>query len=398
MNIKGSVHLKIYERIKIQELLQENASCKSIATLIGKDDRSISNEIKKRRVKELNKRYGLYGTFDDTPCKRLSRFPFVCNGCNKRKVCFKQYKFFYNPSLAQENYELILRDSRIGLDITAEDKDFLDNILKDGVSKGQSIHHIVEANKDELRYSERHIYRLISNSQCEVKPINLRRMVKLKPRKHYKPKEDNKEIRKGRTYVDYIAFLAKNPLTHPVQIDTVEGVRSGKHKCMLTIHFPSLHFMLIYVLNEKTKEEVTRVFLEIRKSIGNELYKKLFPVILTDRGSEFCDPKPLEQDLQTNEILSHVYFCNSYSSYQKGAIEKNHELIRYIIPKGVIFDELTQEKADLITSHINSYIRNDIESTPYYLAKAFWGETILNKLNCKLIEPNQVTLIPKLLY
>ena len=46
MNIKGSVHLKIYERIKIQELLQENASCKSIATLIGKDDRSISNEIK----------------------------------------------------------------------------------------------------------------------------------------------------------------------------------------------------------------------------------------------------------------------------------------------------------------------------------------------------------------
>lgn len=80
--------------------------------------------------------------------------------------------------------------------------------------------------------------------------------------------------------------------------------------------------MLIYVLRRKCKEEVTRVFTELRNKIGIETYKKIFPEILTDRGSEFCDPEPLEQDPQTKEILTHVFFCDSYSGYQKGTIEE----------------------------------------------------------------------------
>ena len=398
MNTKGSKHLTITERQKILEMLDENENCKTIAAIVAKDERTVSREIKKRRNRQDNRRYGLYGKKDDSECKRLQRFPFVCNGCDKRKYCCKQYKFFYDPSIAQENYEIILRDSRIGLDITLEDKIIFDTILKDGLSKGQSIHHIVEANKDKLRYSERSAYRLVDRSQTIVQALDLRRKVKLKPRKHYVYKEDNKMVRKGRTYADFIAYLAENPLIHPVQIDTVESVSTGIHKCLLTIHFPSLRFMLIYVLKQKCKDEVTRVFLELRKSLGNELYKKLFPVILTDRGTEFCNPELIEADTETGEILTRVFFCDSYSSFQKGAIEENHELIRYIIPKGIIFDDLTQDKADLMVSHINAYFRKVIDTTPYALAKAFWGNELLLKFNCKSIEPNQVVLKPRLIH
>lgn len=398
MNTKGSNHLTLAERQKILEMLDENENCKAIAVVVAKDERTVSREIKKRRNRQDNRRYGLYGKKDDTDCKRLQRFPFVCNGCEKRKYCCKQYKFFYEPTVAQENYEIILRDSRIGLDITLEDKITFDTILKDGLSNGQSIHHIVEANKDKLRYSERSAYRLVDRSQTIVQPLDLRRKVKLKPRKHYVYKEDNKRVRKGRTYADFIAYLAENPLIHPVQIDTVESVSTGIHKCLLTIHFPSLRFMLIYVLKQKCKDEVTRVFLELRKLLGNELYKKLFPVILTDRGTEFCNPELIETDTETGEVLTRVFFCDSYSSFQKGAIEENHELIRYIIPKGVTFDDLTQDKADLMVSHINAYYRKVIATTPYSLATAFWGNELLSKFNCKPIEPTAVLLKPRLIY
>lgn len=398
MNIKGSNHLTLAERQKIREMLEENEKCKTIATFLLKDERTISREVKKRRNKQENGRYGLYGKKDDSSCKRLQRFPFVCNGCNKRKSCFKQFKFFYEPSIAQENYEIILRDSRIGLDITLEDKAVFDAVLKEGISKGQSIHHIVEANKDIIRYSERSVYRLIDRAQTIVQPLDLRRKVKLKPRKHYVYKEDNKRIRMGRTYADYIAFLASNPLIHPAQMDTVESTSKGVHQCLLTIHFPSLRFMLIFVLKQKCKDEVTRVFMELKKLLGIELYKKLFPAILTDRGTEFCAPEMIEVDTTTGEVLTHVFFCDSYSSFQKGAIEENHELIRYILPKSVIFDALTQEQAELMASHINSFNRKVIGTSPYNLAKAFWGEDVLAKFNCKPIVPNDVLLNPQLLH
>ena len=398
MNTKGSNHLTLIERQKIREMLDENENFKSIAIVLAKDERTISREIKKRRNKQENRRYGLYGQKDATECKRLVRFPFVCNGCEKRKYCCKQYKFFYEPSIAQENYEIILRDSRIGLDITLEDKATFDTILKEGISNGQSIHHIVKANKDKIRYSERSAYRLVDRSQTLVQPLDLRRKVKLKPRKHYVYKEDNKKVRKGRTYADYIAFLAENPLIHPVQIDTVESVSTGIHKCLLTMHFPSLRFMLIFVLKQKCKDEVTRVFLHLKDLLGNELYKKLFPVILTDRGTEFCNPEQIEVDTVTGELLTRVFFCDSYSSFQKGAIEENHELLRYIIPKGEVFDDLTQDKADLMVSHINAYYRKVIDTTPYTLAKAFWGEKLLLNFNCNFIEPTEVILKPHLIH
>ena len=65
---------------------------------------------------------------------------------------------------------------------------------------------------------------MVDRSQTIIQPLDLRRKVKLKPRKHYVYKEDNKRVRKGRTYADFIAYLAENPLIPPVQIDTVESV------------------------------------------------------------------------------------------------------------------------------------------------------------------------------
>lgn len=45
------------------------------------------------------------------------------------------------------------------------------------------------------------------------------------------------------------------------------------------------------------------------------------------------------------------------ASWQKPHVERNHEFIRLIRPKGASFDDLTQEKVGLMMSRINSYVR-----------------------------------------
>ncbi len=47
--------------------------------------------------------------------------------------------------------------------------------------------------------------------------------------------------------------------------------------------------------------------MELKELLGIELYKKLFPAILTDRGTEFCAPEMIEVDTSTGEVLTHVF-------------------------------------------------------------------------------------------
>ena len=67
--------------------------------------------------------------------------------------------------------------------------------------------------------------------------------------------------------------------------------------------------------------------------------------ILTDNVWEFSIPEDIEYNYKTGERLIKIFYTESYSSWQKGGIERNHEFIRYIIPKGITFDYLTKKNA-----------------------------------------------------
>ena len=156
--------------------------------------------------------------------------------------------------------------------------------------------------------------------------------------------------------------------------------------------------MLIFIMERKTMEEVEKVFINIRKTIGNELFKKLFEVILTDNGSEFFNPISIEVDYTTGEILSRVFYCDPSASYQKGSIERNHEYIRYVLPKKSSFNNLTQEDCNLLASHINSTSRVILNNkTPYEVIQSLISIDIIDKFNISYIKPDDVNLSPKLL-
>ena len=156
--------------------------------------------------------------------------------------------------------------------------------------------------------------------------------------------------------------------------------------------------MLTFIMDSQTTLCVNKVFDWIRSTIGMDNFKRIFQIILTDNGHEFFDPLSIEIDPISNEQVSHVFYCDPSASYQKGAIEKNHEYIRYILPKGSSFDNLTQDDCNLLMSHINSVPRESLRgNTPYLEIQHFIDEELLNKLGVFLILPDEVSLSSELL-
>lgn len=164
----------------------------------------------------------------------------------------------------------------------------------------------------------------------------------------------DKSCRKGRMFSDFTEYLKDNPDVSPVQIDTVEGIKGGP--VLLTVHFLDTSFMLAFLRGANTARSVSDVFDGLYSLLGIESFKLLFPVILTDNGSEFSAPMALEKDAGGIRRCR-VFYCEPSSPFQKGAIENNRELIRRIIPKGKSFGGLSQPQIQLMMDHINSYNR-----------------------------------------
>ena len=178
-------------------------------------------------------------------------------------------------------------------------------------------------------------------------------------------------------------------------MDTVKGGKTGK--VLLTLLFVQCGFMLAYLRDNNTSLSVVSVFNLLYEKLGEENFKRLFPVILTDNGTEFSNPLRIETNCW-GEIRTRVFYCDINRSDQKGSIEVNHEFIRRILPKGKTFEKLTQEQVTLMMSHINSYRRkkfNDV--SPYTLFKTVYGQELLDLLDIDEIAPNEINLTPNLL-
>ena len=164
------------------------------------------------------------------------------------------------------------------------------------------------------------LFNYIESGALSVKNIDLPRKVKYKLRKPHPSEINDMGIFEGRTYKDFSAFMAQHPDTNAVVMDTVVGCE-GSHKVFLTLYFRCCKLMLIYLLPGKTTSCVKKVFDSIEKALGTLAFCQLFPVILTDRGSEFSDPDALETGTD-GVIRTSIYYCDPMASGQKGALEK----------------------------------------------------------------------------
>lgn len=154
-------------------------------------------------------------------------------------------------------------------------------------------------------------------------------------------------------------------------MDTVEGRKGGK--VLLTIFFRDCSLQLMYLREANTAASVTAVFASLRKTLGED-FKRLLPLLLSDRGAEFTNPQAIEINTVTGEIETNLFYCDPQQTNQKSRCERNHEYIRYILPKGSSFDELSQEDVHVMMNHINSMPRGSLNArAPHSIVcRAIW--------------------------
>ena len=127
-----------------------------------------------------------------------------------------------------------------------------------------------------------------------------------------------------------------------------------------------------------------------------ESFKKVFPLILTDNGSEFKAPESFEKN-KYDDSRTKVFYCDPHKSWQKARIEKNHEFIRYILPKGKSFDKLNQKNVTLMANHINSIARASMnDKSSFELASLLLDKEFFKALELQKVSPDEVHLKPDL--
>ena len=379
-------HLTLSDRNDIQLGLERGETFKAIGQSILKDPTTVSKEVKRnRQVRE--------STCDKLPCPLLNKAPFVCNGCPKRRQNCGFKKIFYLAKQAQKQYEQTLVESREGTPLNSKTFWDMDKVISDGVKKGQHIYHILKTHN--LDVSSSTVYRHIRKGYLSIAPIDLARSVKFKERRKSKLPSIPKEAKKGRSYEDFQNYLVLNQLDSWMEMDTVLGRIGGK--VLLTFNLSFCNFIFARLLDNKTALEVTKHLYDIKNTLheADKVFFQLFPVILTDNGGEFSRVDDIEMDVRGE---SKLFFCDPNRSDQKGRIEKNHTLIRDILPKGTSFDNLTQEDINLVCSHVNSVKRAALNGKSSYELFAFtYGEEIPKLLGISKIPAEDVCQSSKLL-
>ena len=379
-------HLTLSDRNDIQLGLERGETFKAIAQSILKDPTTVSKEVKRnRQVRE--------STCHNLPCPLLDKAPFVCNGCPKRRQNCGYKKIFYLAKQAQKQYEQTLVESREGTPLNSKTFWDMDKVISEGVKKGQHIYHILKIHN--LDVSSSTVYRHIRKGYLSIAPIDLVRAVKFKERRKNNLPSIPKEAKKGRSYEDFQNYLALNQLNSWLEMDTVMGRMGGK--VLLTFNLSFCNFIFARLLDNKTALEVTKHLYDIKNTLhqADKDFFQLFPVILTDNGGEFARVDDIEMDVRGE---SKLFFCDPNRSDQKGRIEKNHTLIRDILPKGTSFDNLTQEDINLVCSHVNSVKRAALNGKSAYELFAFtYGEEIPKLLGISKIPAEDVCQSSKLL-
>ncbi len=420
-------HLTLSNRITIESMLHEKASFKSIGLALDKDPTTISKEVRShlstrrtgakgmcynscrlrfgctksrlcspchaQRKYSLCKRCsmcnGCCPDFQMEVCKKLTCPPYVCNGCGKRISCSLE-KRLYSAADAQEAYSRLLSEARAGISLSEEEVRRLDRMITPLIKKQQSPHHICVTNRDSIMVSERTVYRLIDARVISATNLDLPRKVRYRARKKTVSAKVDKACRTGRDYQCFQAYMAENPDTPVTQLDTVEGRKGGP--VFLTIHFVKTELMLAFLREYNDSRSVTDIFHRLDGALGRERFARLFQVCLTDNGSEFTNPLGIELG-EDGLRRTRLFYCDPSSPYQKGSAERNHEFIRYFLPKGTSFDGLSQKDVSLMMDHINSYCRKGLaDRCPYDMSVFLYGEDLLESLGCHKIPPQDVTL------
>ena len=317
----NNTHLKDAERSQIYILLGKGYSHRDIGAALGRPQSSISREIKRNITK---------GKYDPHIAKLKAR--------NRRK-CSKYQGMKIEDRPESKKYII----ARLNACWTPEEIA--------GRIKEIDIHIPYVSAKGIYKW----LYSVWGQRYCRLLPKQ-----RCKPRRRRKKKKTKREMIPNRVGIEHRSIEAneRTEFGH-FEEDTVISGRKTKSKAALAVFCErkARYSKLSKMNNMKPQTHV-----EAQKKMAHGLKMK---TITYDNGIENKHHEEVAKHFKVN-----TFFCNPYSSWEKGTVENTNGRIRRFIPKGADIATYSHTQIQIIEDWLNHTPRKCLDfRTPYEIMK-----------------------------
>lgn len=151
------------------------------------------------------------------------------------------------------------------------------------------------------------------------------------------------------------------------EMDLVVG-KGSTGPVLLTLTERVSRHELIFKLPNKKAATIRSVFDRLERK--DPTFQERFKSITTDNGPEFLQYEELRRSIRGG-IRFDIYYCHSYSAWEKGSNENHNRMIRRFFPKGTDFSKVTNKQIAGIQNWMNNYPRKILEwMTPQEMMEA----------------------------
>ncbi|UXN12121.1 IS30 family transposase [Lactobacillus amylovorus] len=311
-HVKGK-HLSFEERVIIQTRLKDGCSIRAIARELGCSPSTISYEVRRGTVSLYHGKQKRYKADQGQSVYQINR-----RHCGRKSDFLKKAGFI--------NY--VIKHF-------FEDGWSLDVCANRSLAIGEFSHH--------QAVCTRTLYNYVEQGLIAIKNYDLPEKIKRNTKLHHVRKNKKK--------------LGRSIEERPKEIDQrnefghVLGHKTKDDQVLLTLSERMSREFLIIRIPDKTSVSVMQAFKMLQKQYS-EHWNDIFKTIITDNGSEFADLANLEEVSKTL-----VYYAHSYTSCDKGTVERHNGLIRRFIPKGDCINNYSLQQIIDIETWCNSLPR-----------------------------------------
>lgn len=385
-------HLTLRDRVIIQYEIENNSksTLKTISDKLGCDSSSLYREIIRNRISWGSRALYFNKSKSSLDCHRLKQFPYTCNRCHLHHRCTKKI-YTYDALHADLHSKEIRVQTRSKPKLSSNQMKELDQKVSYRLKRGQSIQHIV-ATDSSLEVSSSTLRRYVNKGYLQARNIDLAMTVQRKVKSSYQRQPRNQidiKLLVNRTFQDYQDYISTQPRV-TLQLDFMIG-KSRDKVALLTLYEPQSKLQWGVLINRNALN-VNQVIKELITKLEQHHHYRFFDCILCDNGQEFRQLPQLEVSPE-GELLTKIFYCDPYASYQKGGCERNHALIRRMIKKGESMSLYSQQTIDNIFSNLNSHKRQSLGNhSPFEMFKKIFGFCITEILSLQIIKPKDIIL------
>lgn len=330
---------------------------------------------------------------------RLQTWPHCRDGCAKRRGygCNRRPRVFYGARRAQRAADERLPASRRGIDETEASTQAKLATIRACLKRGLSPEQIAKTHP-ELALSASTIYRWVARGYAEMTNLDLRRKVGYRPRRKTAPGTGKASHHPKRAYGRF-SELAEDMRLGAWEMDTVKGCAKDT-VCLLTLYHRPTSFQLAIPVADRTSSAVPAALSAIRKVLGLDGVRRMFCLVLADRGPEFSRDAEIAGCMGETRDGCRLYYCDARRADQKAGCERNRVELRKLLPEGspIRFDRLTPRDASLIMSQLNSEPRGKLGfRAPTEMLQAVFGndaEKLLDAFGVELLDVSELDLTP----